>query len=55
MSADAYARVGAGEPMAGLLLAHQRTPLAPIIEDLHLIWASSEAEEWVNRVEFLPL
>jgi hypothetical protein len=33
----AYTRLAAGLPMAGLLLAHQRTPVADIIESLLLI------------------
>ena len=41
--------------MKGLILAHQRSPIAGIIEDLLLIWASSEAEEWAGKVTFLPL
>ena len=48
-------RLAAGLPMNGLLLAHQRTPVSAIIESLLLIWAASEAEEWVGQVEFLPL
>jgi hypothetical protein len=51
----AYTRLAAGLPMAGLLLAHQRTPVADIIESLLLIWAASEAEEWAGHVEFLPI
>src|SRR5882724_6272414 len=41
MTAAAFARLAAGEPMDGLFLVHQRSPLAPIIESLILIWASS--------------
>jgi len=41
--------------MPGLLLARQRRPIGPIIDDLLLIWAASEAEEWHNVVRFLPL
>lgn len=55
MSAAAFARINGGEPMAGLLLAHQRTPVAGIIESLILIWSASDAGEWAGRVEFLPI
>jgi hypothetical protein len=55
MSAAAFARLAAGEPLAGLLLAHQFYPIAPIIESLVLIWSASEAEEFVGEVRFLPL
>jgi hypothetical protein len=53
--AAAYARVAAGEPMGGLLLAHQRDPVGPIIEDLLMITVASEAQEWTNQVRYLPL
>ena len=51
----AYSRLKAGLVMHGLLLASQRTPVSSIIESLLLIWAASEAEEWVDQVEFLPI
>jgi hypothetical protein len=38
-----------------LLLVHQRTPVAPVIDSLILIWAANEAEEWAGQVTFLPL
>lgn len=55
MSAAAYSRIENSDPMNGLLLVHQKTALAPIIDDIILIWSSSEGEEWVNEVRFLPL
>lgn len=55
MSAAARVRLDAGQPMSGLLLVHQLTPLAPVIDSLVLIWVASEAEEWLNQVWFLPL
>ncbi len=55
MSAHAYARMNGGEKMTGLLMVHQMTPLALVIDNLVLIWAASEAEEWENQVRFLPL
>ncbi|HEV3006782.1 MAG TPA: DUF5615 family PIN-like protein, partial [Pirellulales bacterium] len=55
MTAAAYARVAAGEPMGGLLLVHQRNAVGPIIEDLVLIAVASEADEWTNQVRYLPL
>jgi hypothetical protein len=55
MSAAAYDRPAAGQSISSLLLIHQLTPLAPGIDHLVLIWAASEADEWVNQVCFLPL
>ena len=51
----AYRRLEADQPMNGLLLASQRTPVFSIIESLLLIWSASEAEEWSGTIEFLPL
>lgn len=55
MSAAAKQRLAAGQLFNGLFLVHQRTPLAPIINELLMIWASSEAEEWASQIRFLPL
>ena len=55
MTAAAFALLEAGEPMQGLLLVHQLSPIAPIIDSIVLIWSASEAEEWIGTVEFLPL
>jgi len=54
MSAAAKIRLSTGQPMKGLFLVHQRFPLRPVIECLILVWAASEAEEWLNRIVFLP-
>jgi hypothetical protein len=32
-----------------------RVPIAVAIEELFLIWAASEAEEWINRLAWIPL
>ncbi len=55
MPAAAYARMAAGHTTAGLLMVPQPSPVGSIIEDLLYIWSSSEAEEWWNQVNFLPL
>jgi predicted nuclease of predicted toxin-antitoxin system len=55
MTAHAYARIDRSQPMAGLFIVHQNDPIGPVIEDLMLIWTASEAEDWWDRVEFLPL
>jgi hypothetical protein len=52
---QAFARLAVGQPMAGLFMAQQRGPIAPVIESLVLIWSASEAEEWRGHVVFLPL
>ena len=55
MRGFAYERIARGERMTGLFLVHQTDAIAPIIENLIVIWAGSEAEEWKNGVWYLPL
>jgi hypothetical protein len=40
---------------AGLLIVPQHLPYAVVVEELLLIWAASEAEEWINRIAYIPL
>ena len=39
----------------GLLIVSQALSHSVVVEELHLIWAASEAEEWINRISYLPL
>jgi hypothetical protein len=39
----------------GVVVAPQSLPVARVLEDLALIWTASEAEEWTNRIVYLPL
>ncbi len=43
------------ETSPGLLVVPQHLAVATVTEDLLLIWFSTEAEEWINRISFLPL
>lgn len=43
------------EVSAGVLLVPQHLPVPVAVEQLVLIWAASEPEEWVNRICALPL
>ena len=38
-----------------ILVSHDVTTIRDAIEDLLLIWHLTEAEEWKNRLEWLPL
>ena len=38
----------------GLLVVSQRTDVLAVIEWLLLLWAATEAEEWVNRIGTIP-
>lgn len=55
MPAAAYERLEKGDEVAGLLMVQQTSPVSKIIEDLLMVWAASEAEEWRGQVQFLPL
>ncbi len=55
MRAAAIARIQNDQEMAGLLLIHQRSPLAQTIDDLILIGIASDAAEWDGEIQFLPL
>ena len=40
---------------AGLILVPNKALVREVIEDLLLIWLLTDPEEWVNRMEWLPL
>jgi hypothetical protein len=40
---------------SGVIVIPQRLPIHAAVEDLLLVWTASEAEEWVNRIQVLPL
>jgi hypothetical protein len=50
-----FATFIARQPSAGLIIAPQSIPIARAVEDLLLIHAATEAEEWANRLVYLPL
>ena len=47
--------VGEGNESPGVLLIPQETRTGEAIDSLLLIWLASEAEEWKNRLDWLPL
>jgi len=40
---------------AGVILAPKNLSIHQAVEDLMLAWEASEAEEWVNQIDSLPL
>jgi len=50
-----FANFTATRTSAGVILISQNLSIMQAIEDLILIWEASEAEEWVNRLDSLPL
>lgn len=51
----AHDRITAGLGMPGVFVMQAATPLATAIDDLELIAVASNADEWINRVVYLPL
>lgn len=39
----------------GLIIVSQHIPVATAVEQLVMIWATTEAEEWINKVWSIPL
>jgi hypothetical protein len=52
---DAEERILGAAGMAGLLLVPQDRPTRKVAESLVLIWSASQAEEWADRIVYLPL
>lgn len=55
MPAAAYARLSAGKSCSGLVMIQQTLPVGSVIDELVLIWCSTDIEEWKDQVVFLPL
>ena len=55
MPSFAYERFERGEIMPGVFILHDRFAVGEAIEELLLMAACSEQEEWSGRVVYLPL
>jgi hypothetical protein len=44
-----------GSRSAGVFMAPQGAPTSTVIESILLIWIASQADEWVDRIVWLPL
>jgi len=40
---------------AGVIVVPQKLAVNGAVDDLVLIWGASESEEWINRIQALPL
>ena len=40
---------------AGVLIVPQTLSLETVVEEILIIWSASKAEEWINRISYLPL
>ena len=55
MTKYAYDRLQSGSSIAGIIEVPQSAAIGQIIDDLILIALTSTAQEYENRVEYLPL
>jgi hypothetical protein len=39
----------------GVIVVPQHVPLREAVDDLILIWTATDANEWVDRIAFLPI
>ena len=44
-----------GNRSPGVLIVPQGAPVGRVIESILLVWIASEADEWVDRIAWLPL
>jgi predicted nuclease of predicted toxin-antitoxin system len=50
-----FTRFVAGAQSPGVILLREAIPISAAIEELVLIWSASKADEWVNRLVWIPL
>jgi predicted nuclease of predicted toxin-antitoxin system len=55
MGIHAAALLAMGTQHWGILRCRPDAVLREVAEDLYLLWGASEAEEWIGRVEWVPL
>jgi len=54
MPAHLEAHWAAGGHLWGLFWVRPRTPISRLAQDLYLVWEASEAEEWIDRLDWIP-
>ncbi len=50
-----FARFSASAQSPGVILLREAIPISTAIEELVLIWAATDAEEWIGRLVWIPL
>ncbi|MBA3868300.1 MAG: DUF5615 family PIN-like protein [Anaerolineae bacterium] len=55
MTKYANERIEQGLPFAGVIFVRDTLAVAKVIDDLLAVLGASDAHEWQNRIEFLPL
>lgn len=54
MRAHVEAHWAEGGYLTGVFWVRPRTPLLRLAQELAMIWEASEAEEWLDRLEWIP-
>lgn len=49
------AHYAAGRRIPGILLLRHGTSIGEVIEQLYLLWVASDAEEYVDKILYLPM
>jgi hypothetical protein len=47
-------RLVSGKSAAGSFIVPQRGAIGEVVECLILVWSASQAEEWRNKIAYLP-
>lgn len=50
-----FERFSATQRSPGVVIVPKRVPIGVVVSDLLLLWSASEAEEWVDRLVWIPL
>ncbi len=50
-----FRRFAADATSPGVILLREDVSISAAVEELVLIWSASEADEWVNRLVWIPL
>lgn len=50
-----FAKFIEGWPSPGVVIVSQDLEIGAAIDDLILVWATTDASEWVNRIGYLPI
>jgi hypothetical protein len=55
MTARFSERIASGKATSGLCIVPQHARLREVIEPILVIWAASSHEQWIDRIEYIPL
>ena len=50
-----FRRFAADATSPGVILLREGVPISTAVDELVLIWSASEADEWINRLAWIPL